>query len=154
MCFSPIFEQLCILLRRSGLRVKGGKVMVSFLGCLLNAGCEVSPRVVTLWLELQFIFSIGAPPLPMWADSNTAHPTLMRTMLSNTTELYNCRPTVNVFWENLFLLLHYRKLSNSNVHLEYSLASRCGCMLQSTWRSICCLGKQQRESVGDVFCLL
>lgn len=103
---------------------------------VMNTGCDVSPRVVALQLELHLIFSVSAPP-SLREHSCSSHPNKDNAQQRNWALqlLDTARPAINVVWEGQFLLLCYRKLSNNNVHLESSLASRLGCMLLSTQRS-------------------
>lgn len=116
--------------------------MISPLGCQLDVGCEVSPGVVTPAHLLDGCASL--------TDLNTELSCSSHRDDNAQQLLSTARPTVNVIGESQCLLLHCRKFSNSKVHLEHSLDSRCGCMLQSTQGSPCFLGKQQRAEVRDV----
>lgn len=88
--------------------------MVSPLGCLLNAGCEVSPRGAALQRELQLIFSVGAPASPPGAESAPTHHALMRTTLSTTTELWSC------WLQKGQHLMLFEKVSSSSFVIESS----------------------------------
>lgn len=163
MCFSPLFEHFCILLRISSLQVKDGRATSGF-----SSGLSVECR---LWSATQRCRS------SMWATAHLLRgcsslpPGSRERSYSSCADEVNAqhhnwalellaaaRSALNVVWESQFLLLCHRKLSNRNVHLEYGLASRCGCRLQSAQGSPCFLSKQQRRSWsyswGDLFCLL
>lgn len=151
MCFSPLFEHFCILLRISSLRVKDGRATSGF-----SSGLSVERR---LWSVTQRCSSSTWATAHLLRGCSSLPPGSRERSYSSSADEDNAqhhnwalellaaeRSALNVVWESQFLLLCHRNLSNRNVHLEYGLASRCGCRLQSAQGSPRFLSKQQRGS--------